>query len=174
MDFQEEQQHTAVTDSKAIIEELRQSDETAEAILDRERKRQIEIDLEEKEKAAERKRRNRGRLTSSNNTFPPSELIQGRKRAAETMSFSTAQRQVGRNYVYQPLHLLMNGPPVPARDDLQQLGYLQHIKRPSPVSSSAQERKNLNPFQHRLAGGFTAQTACQRALFESHIDLFAC
>ena len=70
----EEQKVSAVADSKAIIDELRQSDETAEvrffisknskvifkAILDRERKKQIEIDLEEKEKALERKRQQRG------------------------------------------------------------------------------------------------------------------
>lgn len=143
----EDQKVSAVADSKAIIDELRQSDENAEAILDRERKKQIEIEMEEKEKAEDRKRRAK-------------ELHQSRKRAvADSMSFVTIQRQAGRSFFYQPLQLPINGPAVPTYDELESLGYLHHIKKPS---------------NHRVAGGFTAQTGCQRALLESRIDLFAC
>lgn len=47
-------------DTKAIMDELRESNVPAEVILDRERKRQIEQELEEKEEAARRKKRNKG------------------------------------------------------------------------------------------------------------------
>lgn len=141
-----EEELSAVKDTKAIIEELRESDVPAEVILDRERKRQIEIELEEKEKAAERKRRNK-------------EMMDGRKRAADwSTSFATVQRQSGRSYEYTPLQLLINGPAVPELEQLESKGYLRYIKVPS---------------QHRVAGGFTAHTGCMRALFESRIDLFS-
>lgn len=46
--------------SKAIIDELRESDLPAEVILDRQRKRQIEAELAEKEEAARRKKSKMG------------------------------------------------------------------------------------------------------------------
>ncbi|VDN37669.1 unnamed protein product [Cylicostephanus goldi] len=55
-----EAEKSAVKDTKAIMEELRESNVPAEVILDRERKRQIEQELEEKEEAARRKKRNKG------------------------------------------------------------------------------------------------------------------
>lgn len=42
--------------SRAIIDELRESDLPAEVILDRQRKRQIEVELAEKEEVARRKK----------------------------------------------------------------------------------------------------------------------
>lgn len=50
-----EVEKSAVHDTKAIMDELRESNVPAEVILDRERKRQIEQELEEKEEAARRK-----------------------------------------------------------------------------------------------------------------------
>lgn len=47
--------------SKAIIDELRESDLPAEVILDRQRKRQIEAELAEKEEAARRKKSKMGK-----------------------------------------------------------------------------------------------------------------
>uniref|UniRef100_A0A1I7XTW4 MAT1 domain-containing protein n=1 Tax=Heterorhabditis bacteriophora TaxID=37862 RepID=A0A1I7XTW4_HETBA len=113
-------ERSAVKDTKAIMEELRQSNVPAEVILDRERKRQIEQELEEKEEAARRKRRNK-------------ELLQDRKRQAESMSFSTTQRVAGRAFEYQPLRLNVNGPPLPEKDELDVKGYLQHIRAASQV-----------------------------------------
>lgn len=136
---------SAVKDTKAIMEELRESNVPAEVILDRERKRQIEQELEEKEEAARRKKRNK-------------EILQDRKRMAESMSFSTSQRSSGRTFVYKEPRLFINGPDLPRKDELESKGYLQHVR----VASVA-----------RLAGGFTTHTGCLRALFESRIDLFS-
>lgn len=99
--------------------------------------------------------------------------MQSRKRAQETTSFVTIQRQAGKSFVYQPLVLPLNGPPIPSYEDLESLGYLQHIKKPSPVFTTFKTVEDWY-FQHRLAGGFTVHTGCLRALFESRIDLYAC
>ncbi|VDO47181.1 unnamed protein product [Haemonchus placei] len=115
-----EVERSAVTDTKAIMEELRESNVPAEVILDRERKRQIEQELEEKEEAARRKKRNK-------------EILQDRKRMAESMSFSTSQRMSGRAFEYKPPRLLINGPPLPNKDELEAKGYLQHIRAASMV-----------------------------------------
>ncbi|VDK17458.1 unnamed protein product [Anisakis simplex] len=63
----------------------------------------------------------------------------------------------GAPFVYHAPELPLNGPPLPDAEVLSQMGYLQHIRS---VSST------------RLAGGYTAETGCMRALFESRIDLF--
>ncbi|PIO67619.1 CDK-activating kinase assembly factor MAT1 [Teladorsagia circumcincta] len=113
-----EVERSAVKDTKAIMEELRESNVPAEVILDRERKRQIEQELEEKEEAARRKKRNK-------------EILQDRKRMAESMSFSTSQRMSGRAFEYKPPRLLINGPPIPSKEELETKGYLQHIRAAS-------------------------------------------
>lgn len=51
---------TSSNKSKAIIDELRESDLPAEVILDRQRKRQIEAELAEKEEASRRKKSKMG------------------------------------------------------------------------------------------------------------------
>lgn len=150
VDYVHNQEHndetrSAVKDTKAIMEELRESNVPAEVILDRERKRQIEHELEEKEEAARRKKRNK-------------EILQDRKRMAESMSFSTSQRSSGRTFVYKPPRLLINGPGLPNEEELESKGYLQHVRAASLA---------------RMAGGFTTQTGCLRALFESRIDLLS-
>ncbi|KAJ1353594.1 hypothetical protein KIN20_010249, partial [Parelaphostrongylus tenuis] len=136
---------SAVKDTKAIMEELRESNVPAEVILDRERKRQIEHELEEKEEAARRKKRNKGTR----------EILQDRKRMAESMSFSTSQRSSGRTFVYKPPRLLINGPGLPNEEELESKGYLQHVRAASLA---------------RMAGGFTTKTGCMRALFESFME----
>ncbi|KAK6737934.1 hypothetical protein RB195_020183 [Necator americanus] len=136
-----EVERSAVKDTKAIMEELRESNVPAEVILDRERKRQIEQELEEKEEAARRKKRNK-------------EILQDRKRMAESMSFSTSQRVSGRAFEYKPPRLLINGPPLPSKEELESKGYLQHIRAASLA---------------RVAGGFTTHTGCLRALFDSRM-----
>lgn len=140
-----EVEKSAVHDTKAIMDELRESNVPAEVILDRERKRQIEQELEEKEEAARRKKRNK-------------EILQDRKRMAESMSFSTSQRMSGRSFEYKPPRLPINGPPIPSKEELEAKGYLQHIRAASLA---------------RVAGGFTTHTGCLRALFDSRIDLLS-
>ncbi|RCN38328.1 CDK-activating kinase assembly factor MAT1 [Ancylostoma caninum] len=140
-----EVERSAVKDTKAIMEELRESNVPAEVILDRERKRQIEQELEEKEEAARRKKRNK-------------EILQDRKRMAESMSFSTSQRVSGRAFEYKAPRLHINGPPLPVKEELETKGYLQHIRAASLA---------------RVAGGFTTHTGCLRALFDSRIDLLS-
>ncbi|KJH52582.1 CDK-activating kinase assembly factor MAT1 [Dictyocaulus viviparus] len=140
-----EETRSAVKDTKAIMEELRESNVPAEVILDRERKRQIEQELQEKEEAARRKKRNK-------------EILKDRKRMAESMSFSNSQRVSGRAFVYKQPRLIINGPPIPNEEDLESKGYLQHVRAASIT---------------RMAGGFTTHTGCLRALFESRIDLLS-
>uniref|UniRef100_A0A0M3ITX3 MAT1 domain-containing protein n=1 Tax=Ascaris lumbricoides TaxID=6252 RepID=A0A0M3ITX3_ASCLU len=63
----------------------------------------------------------------------------------------------GSPFAYREPELQLNGPPLPEVNTLSQMGYLQHIRAVS---------------LGRLAGGFTAETGCMRALFESRVDLF--
>ncbi|CCD71696.1 CDK-activating kinase assembly factor MAT1 [Caenorhabditis elegans] len=145
MDAKEQEAASAVTDTRKIMDELRDSNVAAEVILDRERKKQIEKELEEKEEQEKRKRRNK-------------EMLQTRKRAAENMSFNTVIRVAGRAYVHQPLELVINGPPMPNVSEIEALGYLAHIRQPTA---------------EYIAGGYTPMLGCSRALFEARIDLFS-
>lgn len=144
-DAKEKENSTAVTDTRKIMDELRDSNVAAEVILDRERKKQIEKELEEKDEQEKRKRRNK-------------EILQTRKRAAENMSFNTVIRIAGRAYVHQPLELVINGPPMPTAAQIEEMGYLANIYQVS---------------EDRIAGGYTPVLGCSRALFEARIDLFA-
>ncbi|CAB3404137.1 unnamed protein product [Caenorhabditis bovis] len=144
-DTKENEKNSAVTDTKAIMDELRDSNVAAEVILDRERKKQIEKELEEKEEQEKRKKRNK-------------ELLQNRKRQAENMSFTSTMRIAGRPYVHQNLDLVINGPQVPTFAQIESMGYLSHMRQAS---------------MGRIAGGYTATMGVARALFESRLDLLA-
>uniref|UniRef100_A0A8R1XNW6 RING-type domain-containing protein n=1 Tax=Onchocerca volvulus TaxID=6282 RepID=A0A8R1XNW6_ONCVO len=126
--------------SKAIIDELRESDLPAEVILDRQRKRQIEAELAEKEEAARRKK----------------SKMEAQQKRLDTTSFASV-RISGAPFVYHAPELPINGPSLPNPEDLSRLGYLQHV---------------LHISGNRHAGGFTPETCCMRALFDSRIDLF--
>ncbi|KAI6194285.1 CDK-activating kinase assembly factor MAT1 [Aphelenchoides besseyi] len=117
---------------RSIISELRDSDLPAEMILDRERKVQIEAELAEKE---ERERKKRERIV---------------RKPREITNFGIL-RQSGKPYFHSPVVLPINGPILPDIDQLEELGYLNHVRRPSA---------------HALAAGFRAELACYRALFE--------
>lgn len=144
-DAKEKENAAAVTDTRKIMDELRDSNVAAEVILDRERKKHIEKELEEKDEQEKKRKRNK-------------ELLQTRKRAAENMSFNTAIRIAGKAYVHQPLELVINGPPMPSANDIEKMGYLNHIRHASA---------------DLVAGGYTSALGCSRALFEARIDLFA-
>ncbi|CAG9537661.1 unnamed protein product [Cercopithifilaria johnstoni] len=131
---------TSSNKSKAIIDELRESDLPAEVILDRQRKRQIEAELAEKEEASRRKK------------FK----MEAQQKRLDTASFA-AVRISGAPFVYRAPELSLNGPSLPKPEDLSRIGYLQHVLQ---ISGS------------RYAGGFTPETCCMRALFDSRIDLF--
>ncbi|KAI6227964.1 RING-type domain-containing protein [Aphelenchoides besseyi] len=124
---------------RSIISELRDSDLPAEMILDRERKVQIEAELAEKE---ERERKKRERIV---------------RKPREITNFGIL-RQSGKPYFHSPVVLPINGPILPDIDQLEELGYLNHVRRPSA---------------HALAAGFRAELACYRALFEMRCDLFS-
>ncbi|VDM45838.1 unnamed protein product [Toxocara canis] len=79
--------------------------------------------------------------------------FEAQKQTASFVSLGVA----GAPFVYHAPELPLNGPPLPEMETLSQKGYLQHIRTVS---------------LGRLAGGFTAETGCMRALFESRIDLF--
>ncbi|VDK71440.1 unnamed protein product [Litomosoides sigmodontis] len=132
---------TSANKSKAIIDELRESDLPAEVILDRQRKRQIEAELAEKEEAFRRKK----------------SKMEAQQKRLDTASFA-AIRVSGAPFVYRAPELPINGPPLPKPEDLHRMGYLQHVVQ---ISES------------RYAGGFTPETCCMRALFDSRIDLFS-
>lgn len=144
-DAREKEVASAVTDTRKIMDELRDSNVAAEVILGRERKKQVEKEMEEKAEQEKRKQRNK-------------EMLQTRKRAAENMSFNTVIRIAGRAYVHQPLELVINGPPMPNSSQIESMGYLAHIRTASP---------------DLIAGGYTSALGCSRALFEARIDLFA-
>lgn len=141
-DAKENEKSTGV-DPKAIIEELKNSKDDAESILDRERKRQIEKLMQEKAEAEKEKRRKKE--------------VMFRKRQSEQMSFSAHHRLTGQKYAYKPLDLPINGPPLPSLEEIE-ASYLVHMKIASP---------------HRIAGGYTSSLGCERALFEARNDLLS-
>lgn len=65
-------------------------------------------------------------------------------------------RQSGQPYMHKVLEMPVNGPRVPTDEEVEQLGYLQHMRQPSAA---------------RLAGGFLPVLGCSRALFEARQDL---
>ncbi|KAK5978404.1 hypothetical protein GCK32_004583 [Trichostrongylus colubriformis] len=170
-----EVERSAVKDTKAIMEELRESNVPAEVILDRERKRQIEQELEEKEEAARRKKRNKGKHASYDAILVficwilvfmivVSEILQDRKRMAESMSFSTSQRMSGRAFEYNPPRLLINGPPLPSKEELEAKGYLQHIRAASLIQAWTLCDRILCERRDPLACCFAAQTLRQKIM----------
>ncbi|KAH7713000.1 CBN-MNAT-1 protein [Aphelenchoides avenae] len=122
---------------KAIIDELRNTDLPAEVILDRQRKIKIEAELAEKEEAL-RKKREKERLRNRDN-----------------VSLGPV-RQAGQPYAHRVPEMPLNGPRMPTDEEIEQLGYLQHIRQPSAA---------------RVAGGFLPVLGCSRALFEARQDL---
>lgn len=83
--------------------------------------------------------------------------LEAQQKRLETATFGPL-RVSGAPFVYRPPDLLINGPPLPTWDVVANLGYAQHIRTVS---------------KGRLAAGFTPDTGCMRALFESKVDLFA-
>ena len=75
----------------------------------------------------------------------------------ETASFGP-HRISGAPFVYRPPEMSINGPQLPNWETISSLGYVQHMRTVS---------------KGRLAAGFTPETGCMRALFESRLDLFA-
>lgn len=84
-------------------------------------------------------------------------IAEAQQKRLDTASFA-AVRISGAPFVYRAPDLPINGPSLPKPEDLSKLGYLQHALK---ISKS------------RCAGGFTPETCCMRALFESRIDLFS-
>jgi len=123
--------------TRAIIEQLRQTDLPAEVILDRQRKIQIEADMEEKERMERKKLEKHERLVQS--------------------TYGQVRRS-GRVYFYKQPHMPLNGPEVPGAEDLEQLGYLEHVGKATAAGA---------------AGGFLPHIGCTRAIMEAHQDLFA-
>ncbi|XP_076155309.1 CDK-activating kinase assembly factor MAT1 [Alosa pseudoharengus] len=60
-------------------------------------------------------------------------------------------------YHYQPLFIATHGPPVPELDQLQRLGYLNHVRAAS---------------QQDMAGGYCSGLACHRALQDAFSGLY--
>ncbi|MBN3270596.1 MAT1 factor, partial [Polyodon spathula] len=60
-------------------------------------------------------------------------------------------------YAYKPIHVATYGPPVPDLENLGRFGYLNHVRAASPQD---------------LAGGYTSNLACHRALQDAFSGLF--
>uniref|UniRef100_A0A1I8EC52 CDK-activating kinase assembly factor MAT1 n=2 Tax=Wuchereria bancrofti TaxID=6293 RepID=A0A1I8EC52_WUCBA len=82
--------------------------------------------------------------------------MEAQQKRLDTASFALI-RISGAPFVYRRPELPINGPSLPKPEDLSRMGYLQHVLQ---ISGS------------RYAGGFTPETCCMRALFDSRIDLF--
>jgi hypothetical protein len=85
-----------------------------------------------------------------------SSILSEQKRLGDSVSFAPL-RVTGAPFSYHAPSLHLNGPPLPAWQDLAGLGYLQHMRAAS---------------ESRLAGGFVTETGCARALFEARVDIF--
>ncbi|VDD91889.1 unnamed protein product [Enterobius vermicularis] len=83
--------------------------------------------------------------------------LEAQQKKLETATFGPL-RVSGAPFIYRPPDLLINGPPLPTWENVSSMGYVQHIRTVS---------------KGRLAAGFTPETGCMRALFESKVDLFA-
>ncbi|MBN3279452.1 MAT1 factor, partial [Polyodon spathula] len=60
-------------------------------------------------------------------------------------------------YLYKPIHVETYGPPLPDLENLGRFGYLNHVRAASPQD---------------LAGGYTSNLACHRALQDAFSGLF--
>uniref|UniRef100_A0AC35TH98 RING-type domain-containing protein n=1 Tax=Rhabditophanes sp. KR3021 TaxID=114890 RepID=A0AC35TH98_9BILA len=127
-------------DTKAVIDELRDSEIPAAVILERKRKVQHEQELAAKEE--ERK----AKLEAKQ-----------QKKSKDVASF-TAARNIGVAYVHKVPAFEFNGPTMPKVENLARDGYLTHVRVPA---------------DEVLAGGYTAEIPCIRALMECRIDLFS-
>ncbi|VDK27839.1 unnamed protein product [Gongylonema pulchrum] len=83
--------------------------------------------------------------------------MEAQQKRLDTASFAPI-RISGAPFVYQTPELCVNGPPLPTAKDFSRLAYLDHV---APVSID------------RCVAGFSKEICCNRALFESRIDLFA-
>jgi len=84
-------------------------------------------------------------------------IEQKRSLGVDSQSF-VPLRPHGAPFDYRMHELNLNGPIVPDIHSLATLGYLQHMRTAS---------------ESRLAGGFTTEMGCSRALFDSRVDLYA-
>jgi hypothetical protein len=79
------------------------------------------------------------------------------KQRVKDRAFYGTHRPSGKPYFHSQPILALNGPKLPNDHNLLHLGYLQHIRQASAAA---------------LGGGFQTKLGCQRALLESHADLF--
>ncbi|XP_072532832.1 CDK-activating kinase assembly factor MAT1 [Salminus brasiliensis] len=75
----------------------------------------------------------------------------------QTVSLAPVARVEEVLYKYQPIHIETYGPPVPDLEQLDRLGYLNHVRMATPQD---------------LAGGYTSGLACHRALQDAFSGLF--
>lgn len=150
----QEKKRTGGANPKAIIDELRNTDLPAEVILDRQRKIKIEAELAEKEEAL-RKKRESTQISPRRILILTCPSLEERLRNRDNVSLGPV-RQAGQPYAHRVPEMPLNGPRMPTDEEIEQLGYLQHIRQPSAA---------------RVAGGFLPVLGCSRALFEARQDL---
>lgn len=75
----------------------------------------------------------------------------------QTVSLAPVIRVEEVLYKYQPIHVETYGPPLPELEQLDRLGYLNHVRTATPQD---------------LAGGYTSELACHRALQDAFSGLF--
>uniref|UniRef100_A0A8B9JMU7 CDK-activating kinase assembly factor MAT1 n=1 Tax=Astyanax mexicanus TaxID=7994 RepID=A0A8B9JMU7_ASTMX len=75
----------------------------------------------------------------------------------QTVSLAPVIRVEEVLYKYQPINVETYGPPLPELEQLDRLGYLNHVRTATPQD---------------LAGGYTSELACHRALQDAFSGLF--
>jgi len=123
---------------RALMAEFMSSDTPAEFIVN-DKKRQQYLADQEKQKAEKTQSRPKQHLDHKQQIVPLGALSEGEP------------------YVYEPMLMELNGPPVPSIDELGSRGFLKHIRAAATW---------------QLAGGYHESLGCYRALIDAHCDLF--
>lgn len=111
----------------------------------------------ELKKAREEEKLKRAALDTKKNADKFERIHHFRSKVNEEIVPLSSTMIEGEKYEYTPPVVEINGPLMPEIENLNDLGYLQHIK----AASSWQN-----------AGGYMETMGCYRALMESHCGLF--
>lgn len=153
-----EQQDTEQRRLETLQEEQRQlkaKRKNKQALLDELERSQLPASIllaQHKDRAAQLETQIEKQKQSVKPTIFSTGILKG-----QTVSLAPVARVEEVLYKYQPIHVETYGPPVPELEQLDRRGYLNHVRTATPQD---------------LAGGYTSELACHRALQDAFSGLF--
>ncbi|XP_036431116.1 CDK-activating kinase assembly factor MAT1 [Colossoma macropomum] len=140
---EEQRQLQAKRKSKqALLDELESSQLPASILLAQHKDRAAQLETQ---------------IEKQKQTVKPATIFSTGILKGQTVSLAPVAHIVEVLYRYQPLHIETFGPPVPELEQLDRIGYLNHVRMATPQD---------------LAGGYTSGLACHRALQDAFSGLF--